>query len=312
MTNAKPVHGSQQFLLTLLGTYFLGVEDKVPSTFFVDVLGDFGLSETASRNALSRVARQGFLEPTKRGRSTYYALTETAHSRQRRRLKQIVDFGRVLPEWDGTWTVATFSVSEDQRHLRHQARQILRQSGFGLLYDGVWVSPWPLAEDSRQAMLKIGIDRITVFTGAASVAFGGEGDPVSAFELEAVRPLLESFIARTAPIVDALRSSKISPTDALRLRIETLRDWRNLGENHPDLPSALLPADWPLAMARKLFEQAYDGLAAAAEARMRHHVGQSAGELIPSVRSLSTAEVAGLEQALGDPRKMTVGTGGLP
>ena len=78
MTNLKPVHGSQQFLLTLLGTYFLGVEDEIPSTFFVDVLGDFGLSETAARNAVSRVARQGFLEPARRGRATYYSLTETA------------------------------------------------------------------------------------------------------------------------------------------------------------------------------------------------------------------------------------------
>ena len=297
MSNLKPVHGSQQFLLTLLGTYFLGVEDDIPSTFFVDVLGDFGLSETAARNALSRVARQGFLEPSRRGRATYYTLTEPARRRQQRRLKQIVDFGREYRDWDGHWTVITFSVSEEQRHLRHQVRQLLRQFGFGLLYDGVWVRPWALDEESRRALMNAGINRMTVFSGAPHVDFGVEGNPAGAFGLEDLRPHLESFIKHAADIVDAIEDDAVSPTMALRLRIETLRDWREIGEAHPDLPLALLPSDWPLPEARALFERTYDGLAEPAEARMRHHMMQSTADLVPAIGSLSTSEVAQLEPA---------------
>ncbi|MET4538443.1 phenylacetic acid degradation operon negative regulatory protein [Arthrobacter bambusae] len=300
MTNLKPVHGSQQFLLTLLGTYFLGVEDEIPSTFFVDVLSDFGLSETAARNALSRVARQGFLEPSKRGRATYYALTETARRRQQRRLKQIVDFGRTYRAWDGQWTIVTFSVNEEQRHLRHQIRQVLRQQGFGVLYDGVWVRPWPLGQDESSALLNIGIDRMTVFACAPEVAFAAQGDPVAAFNVEGVRPLLDYFISRATTIVESMEADAISPTAALRLRIETLRDWKEIGESHPELPAELLPADWPLCTARRLFERTYDGLAHAAEARMRHHIGLSASDLVPVIKSLSTLEVAELGQATWD------------
>ena len=199
--------------------------------------------------------------------------------------------------WDGRWTVITFSVSEEQRHLRHQARQFLRQAGFGLLYDGVWVRPWPLDEGSRLALMNVGINRMTVFNGAPQVDFAAEGDPAAAFGTQDLRPLLETFIGHATDIVDAIEDDAVSPTMALRLRIETLRDWREIGEAHPDLPLDLLPTGWPLPRARALFERTYDGLADAAEARMRHHMRQSAPELVPAIGSLSTSEVAELTPA---------------
>jgi phenylacetic acid degradation operon negative regulatory protein len=292
MSVMRTVHGSQQLLLGLLGSYFLGVDAEIPSRFFVDVMGDFGLSETAARNAVSRVARQGVLDQTRRGRATFYSPTEGTKRRHQRRLKEIVDFGRSSPAWDGRWSVVALSVSEDQRSLRHQARQTLRQLRFGLLYDGVWVSPWPISKAARETLLRLGIDRLTAFGGIDHIQFCPGGDPVGAFELEEIRPLLNDFVREATNILDAAQDGGVPPTAALRLRSELIRDWRNISEIHPILPKELLPTDWPLQKARSLFEACYDSLAERAEERLRHHLRQTAPELVSAVRSLSTAEVA--------------------
>lgn len=280
--------------LDVLGTYFLGVESRIPSAFFVSLLGDFELSESAARNAISRVARQGFLVQSRQGRTTHYSLTERAKQRHARRLRAIVDFGRMPKPWNGFWSVLALSVAEDQRAIRHQAKQTLRQLGFGSLYDGVWVSPWEPTEGERESLEDLGVDRMTLFTGISRVAYTGSGYPTEAFQLDEARVALEQFIEKGESIVDALEDDAVPPTMALRLRTELLRDWRNMAEVHPVLPDELLPELWPLARARALLEQCYDGLAPAAEERMRHHFGGATPELCEHVRSLSTADVARL------------------
>ncbi|MGI5219129.1 PaaX family transcriptional regulator [Nocardia sp. CA-290969] len=297
MNRMEAMNGSQQLLMSILGSYFMGVNSVIPSSFFVSALGDFDLSETATRNAVSRAARQGFLVPSRHGRQTFYALSATAHERHQYRLKQIVDYGRESPSWDGQWTIVTFSVEEAQRNLRHQLRQHLRQLGFGLLHDGVWVVPRAVDQGALSHLLAIGVPRLTVFSGPMKTGGSPAGDPMTAFAVEEMRAKLEVFSKRAADIVDALENDSIPPTIALRLRVEILRDWRVLGDSDPKLPGELLGEDWPLRTARGLFERVYDELAPAAEERLRRHLSSCAPELVESIGSLSTAEVAALELA---------------
>jgi len=294
-TGMKPVHGSQQLVVTLLASYFLDMSDDLPSAFFVSSMRDFDLSETATRNAVSRVARQGLLTSVRQGRDFHYVLSDMAHARQQRRLKQVVDYGRTHRDWDGEWTAVTFAVGEQHRHMRHQTRQLLRQLKLGQLYDGVWFSPWPLAAEDQQRLLELGVPKLTVLGRIGETAFASEGEPSRAFDLTALREALEAFISRSTEVADAMEDGAVSPTMALRLRTEALRDWRNLADMDPGLPSALLPTDWPLAEARSLFETIYDGLAASAEERIMHHLHIAAPGVLQPVRSLTTAEVAVLE-----------------
>nr|WP_271213100.1 PaaX family transcriptional regulator C-terminal domain-containing protein [Rhodococcus wratislaviensis]GLK40037.1 phenylacetic acid degradation operon negative regulatory protein PaaX [Rhodococcus wratislaviensis] len=295
MNRMEAMNGSQQLLTSILGSYFMGVNSVIPSSFFVSVMRDFDLSETATRNAVSRASRQGLLVPSRHGRQTFYSLSESAHERHQYRLKQIVDYGREPVPWDGRWTVVTFSVEESQRNLRHQLRQHLRQLGFGLLHDGVWVVPRTVEPDALAQLLNVGVPRLTVFSGPMRTAGTAAGDPMTAFAVEEMREKLVEFSKRAADIVDALEDDSITPTTALRLRVEVLRDWRVLGDEDPQLPTELLGADWPLPAARSLFERVYDDLASAAEERLRHHLSSCAPQLADSIGSLSTAEVAALE-----------------
>src|SRR5690606_14719932 len=128
----------QHLLITLLGDYWLDVEEPLPSAALVDIVGEFGVTQTAARGALSRMCKAGLLERRKRSRNTFYALTDLARLELRDGARRIAWFGLVQEPWDGQWTVAAYSLPEEHRDLRHLVRSRLRWLGFAPLYDGMW------------------------------------------------------------------------------------------------------------------------------------------------------------------------------
>ena len=55
-----------QLVVTLLGDYWYAATGFVPSSALVALAGEFGLSEAATRAALSRLSRDGGLEGARR------------------------------------------------------------------------------------------------------------------------------------------------------------------------------------------------------------------------------------------------------
>src|SRR5690242_729440 len=62
----------QHLLVTMLGDYWFERREHLPSAALVDLLAEFDISEAGARAALSRLARRGLLESSKRGRHTAY------------------------------------------------------------------------------------------------------------------------------------------------------------------------------------------------------------------------------------------------
>lgn len=52
-------------------------------------------------------------------------------------------------EWDGRWTVVTYSVPEKHRGRRDALRRSLNWLGFGALAPGTWISPHPLSAEAE-------------------------------------------------------------------------------------------------------------------------------------------------------------------
>jgi phenylacetic acid degradation operon negative regulatory protein len=111
----EPAANPQHVLVTLLGTYFFGQQQPIPSSFVVELLGELDVTPVGARNALSRVTRRGLLEVSRAGRNTYYQLSAQAHQNHAARLAEILTHGAGTRHWNGTWTIALFSVPEDQR-----------------------------------------------------------------------------------------------------------------------------------------------------------------------------------------------------
>src|SRR5450631_2273172 len=157
----------QHLLMTLLGDYWLGRTEHLPSAALVDLLAEFEVSEPSTRAALNRLTKRGLLVSSKSGRNTYYGLSPRAVPLLRETLKRIVAFGtqQAVP-WDGAWTIVAFSVPETQRQLRHSIRTSLRWLGFAALYDGLWCSPWNEQEAAFAILSDLGVRSATVMRAA--------------------------------------------------------------------------------------------------------------------------------------------------
>jgi phenylacetic acid degradation operon negative regulatory protein len=274
----------QRLLTTLLCDYWHGRREHIPSVVLVRLLADFGVSTVGARAALSRLARRGLLESSRVGRNTYYGLTATAAEVIRESAARILSFGQRHDPWDGRWTVAAFSIPEEMRDVRHAVRSRLRWLGFAPLYDGMWVTPRPVAEAARRVFADLGVMSCTVLTTTADSRRSDPRPPMAAWDLTDLRLRYEEFIGTYSPLLDRIRRADVCGAEALVARTTVMDAWRRFPSLDPDLPLDLLPERWPRRAARGVFAEIYDGLAPHAVERVRELVAVVAPDLAPLVR----------------------------
>lgn len=282
--DAHPRH----LLVTLLGDYWWGRAEYLPSAALVALASEFGVTPAAARAALSRLRRRDLLASSKAGRHTYYGLTQRARLVLAEGRDRIMAFGTRSEPWDGRWTVAAFSVPEEQRALRHALRTRLRWLGFAPLYDGMWVSPHDGVDQALEALRDLKVERATVMLAAIPAGNRLAGTPVTAWDLEHIRKMYEGFVEEYEPLLERVRRGGVSASEALIARTALMDIWRNFPNLDPELPDQLLPPGWPRRQARGIFAEVYDGLGPLAEVRVKQVVSRHAPELTGSVHHLTT------------------------
>jgi phenylacetic acid degradation operon negative regulatory protein len=280
----------QHLLTTILGDYWWGRREGLPSAAMVRLAGEFSVTPLAARAALSRLVRRGLLEVERQGRRASYALTEKAELVLTEGIQRIVAFGMGAPSWDGRWTVAAFSLPEQSRDLRHLLRTRLRWLGFAPLYDGMWVSAHDAGAAARKVFEELGVEQSTVLRGELVAGPGGRS-PIAAWDLDELRQTYQDFVDTYAPLRERLAGGQVGPTEALVARTELMDTWRTLPSLDPELPKELLPSNWPMQGARAVFVEVYDDLGPLAEIRVRQIVGELDGGLASLVRHHTTTSI---------------------
>jgi phenylacetic acid degradation operon negative regulatory protein len=265
----------QHLLVTLLGDYWKGRAEPIPSAALVELLAEFGITALAARSALSRLTARGLLVRSQEGRRTFYILTDRAQRTLDDGARRIFSFGASDTHWDGRWSIVAFSVAEEDRDRRHVLRTRLRWLGFAPLYAGVWVSPHRDVEPLVRTLDELGIDDSTLFEAEALPRKRGNGTPLRAWDLSDLRRRYDAFVRRFSRDRERVRAGKISPREALVGRTELMDAWRAFPREDPDLPVEFLPRDWPRREARALFVELYDGLGAMAERRVAEIVAEA-------------------------------------
>src|SRR6202789_3055446 len=110
----------------------------------VRLTSELGISPNATRAALCRLAKQGWLQRTTDDTQTYYLLTKVG----RERLEEVHPriFSPRHGTWDGRWTVLTYSVPERLARYRDRLRRELTFLGYGSMTPSTWISPNPLVD----------------------------------------------------------------------------------------------------------------------------------------------------------------------
>jgi len=268
----------QHLLLTLLGDYWCGRDEPLPSAALVDLLAEFDVNPSGARAALSRLSIRGLLVGTKDGRNTFYRVADGFRHVLPYGPIHTFAFGKPKTEWDGVWTMVAFTVPEDQRRLRPMLRGRLQSLGSAPLYDGLWVSPHPPDKDLDVALDIAPANSCTVIR-ATELDHATRLAVSSAWDLTPLRQSYEDFVSTFRPMLRRLANGQVSPTDALVSRTRATYRWFVFAVTDPDQPKSLLPKRWPRAAAHDLFVALVDGLAALAVDRVREIVSEYDPEL---------------------------------
>jgi phenylacetic acid degradation operon negative regulatory protein len=207
-----------------------------------------GVGEGAVRTAVSRLAADGWLERSRVGRNSFYRLAGKGRATFEAATRHI--YNPVVPAFDGRFTLVLLGADHPARDA---ARAALETAGFGSPGPGIWAAPGgaPVPPEAAGA---IRLD---------ARAEGRDGPQLAAqaWRLDRVAEGYRRVIAAFAPLERALASGLgLSDLDAFVARIMLVHAFRRVVLRDPELPSALLPADWPGAPARRLCAGLYGAL----------------------------------------------------
>jgi len=276
-----------RLLVSMYGDYWFGSTEYVPSRSLVALLGELGVAETATRAALSRLARRGCLEGRKQGRHTAYRFTTPSRTRVMWVRRALLRFGSAPRDWDGQWTCVAFSVPEADRHLRPALRRRLRGLRLGPLFDGLWITAAAPLAAIEQSLAELAVTDAAVFR-AREVPLAAGVDLLSAWDLAGLRAGYDDLVRGLEGLRGQIRRGRLSRDDAVVARATVMVRWRMLVRSDPRLPDELLPRDWPLRRAQRAVVAAYDALAPLSQDRARALVGTDAGgPATPRVRSVA-------------------------
>ncbi|WP_285584366.1 PaaX family transcriptional regulator [Actinoallomurus iriomotensis] len=288
---------SQHLLTTLLGDYWIGRTEHLPSAALVALLGEFDIGPTAARAALNRLARRGVVVPSKVGRNSYYGLAPGTSDMLLAGGYRFISFGQENESWDGQWTIAMFTLSERERELRYSVYSRLRWLGFAPLYDGTWVSARPVAEQARQEFDELGLGEVTIFRAVEHTPSARR--PIDAWDLDEIAARYTEFVTAYEPLRTQIRDGHVGASQALLSRTHIMDSWRSFPGIDPDLPSNLLPSRWPRREAYELFVEVYDLLGSLAAIRVRQIVERYSPDLAELIEYNTTDDLLELgRQAL--------------
>ncbi|MEV4805587.1 PaaX family transcriptional regulator C-terminal domain-containing protein [Nonomuraea sp. NPDC049421] len=242
----------QSLLLSFLGIYVLGRGTAVYSGSLIEVFARLGVSEEAVRSTLARMAKRGLLARHRKGRKTYFGLTERAEEVLEDGRRRVWETGAVNRAWDGTWTLVGFSLPDSST--RHDLRSQLIWAGFGLLQSGMWIAPGTKDVHGILASLEASglrvSDHVTVLQARALGPTESADIVGKAFAIDEIAGRYRSFLDRWDTEHPAPEAA-----DDLARQLLLHTDWLQLIRQDPHLPAEHLPPGWPAIRAEQVFHR---------------------------------------------------------
>lgn len=244
--HASGAESAKGLLLTVLGELVLPAERASWTATFIEVLGRLGVEEGAVRQALSRMAADGWLRSERVGRRTLWRLSVSGERLLVEGTERIYGFTGPASDWDGRWLLVLARVPETDRAARHLLRTRLSWAGLGSPAPGVWIG----TRTDRLVEVEEVLRRAGVFDDAEAFIAEHRGHTrleamvANAWDLEAIEHEYARFVAEF--------SSPLTEQPLARL-IELVHAWRRFPSMDPGLPRELLPSGWSGTQAACLF-----------------------------------------------------------
>ncbi|GAA4936680.1 PaaX family transcriptional regulator [Actinomycetospora succinea] len=242
-------------IVSLFGLYARERAGWLSIATIVRLMGDLGVDEQATRSAVFRLKKRGWLEPQKEGRVAGYRASAEALAILEEGDDRI--YGRRRATADEGWVLVVFSVPESERDKRHRLRSTLTRLGLGTIGPGTWVAPANLADAVLAALDRAGLRGFTDVFRAAHLSDADPRGTVAAWwDLEALEATYADYLRRFSGV--AARWEADADPDEHRDRafadyVPAITAWRRLPYLDPGLSLAALPEQWIGLRAEELF-----------------------------------------------------------
>jgi phenylacetic acid degradation operon negative regulatory protein len=237
-------------LFDLYGDHLRSRGGQAPVAALVKLLAPLGITAPAVRTAVSRMVRQGWLEPQRLSSGPGYSLTPRAVRRLDEAATRIYRTSKTT--WNGRFDLIILDLPRSRPN-RARISANLAFLGYGHIGDRAWVAPRPNDEvDGLLADAGVRYDRF-----AATHAAGTDGAAAMverAWDLKALAGAYEEFVDQLTPVVSAVPARGDNEA-AYRARFQLVHAWRTFLFRDPQLPPALLPTPWPGTTAAAFFDK---------------------------------------------------------
>ncbi|OZB80161.1 PaaX family transcriptional regulator C-terminal domain-containing protein [Microbacterium sp. 13-71-7] len=250
----------QHLIITVFGRYVRAHGGVIQVSDLIRMLAALGADAPGVRSAVSRLKRRGVLVSVRSGGAAAYRLADSLEGVFSAGDRRIFEERRA--QASDPWLLASFSVPERERPLRHQLRKLLQRLGFGQVSGGLWIAPGLIADETRTALRRAELDRyVELFLGERV----SRDDPAEAvgrwWDLPALEPLYRGFVDGFAPMM----TRELSDREAFAAHVGAITQWRRLTYLDPGIPLSYLPDGWVGVEAERLFSDLHHRLEPAAE-----------------------------------------------
>jgi len=237
-------------LFDLYGDHLRSRGGRAPVAALVRLLAPLEIAAPAVRTAVSRMVRQGWLEPVRLDAGPGYALTRKATRRLDEAAARVYRTGRLA--WNGRFDLIVLD-PPPSRATRTRVAASLAFLGYGHIGERAWVAPRP--SDEVDALLKEAGVRYDRFLATHAAGTDGASALVRrAWDLPALARAYKEFVATFTPLVESV-PARGDDQAAYSARFRLVHAWRTFLFRDPQLPPALLPNPWAGTAAATFFDK---------------------------------------------------------
>lgn len=265
---AVPRH--HQLIVSLFGLYARQHGGGLQVAMIISLMEDIGVGSTGTRSSISRLKKRGVIESVQVNGRSGYALADSVIETFIEGDERIFHPHRA--EAGDQWLLATFTVPESQRNIRHKIRSSLVRMGFGSVTPGLWIAPGHLRDEVLAYFTRRNLNEFLEFFMADHVGGADLRQNIGNWwDLPALDSLYSDFLANNQELFSSWKNqSQLGESAEVDERafadyLVLITQWRRLPYLDPGLPAAYLPEDWNALEAEILFQQLHTLLAPRAE-----------------------------------------------
>ncbi|MBK9955311.1 MAG: phenylacetic acid degradation operon negative regulatory protein PaaX [Rhodocyclaceae bacterium] len=259
MLAERPVRANS-LIITIFGDMIAPHGGTVWLGSLIALVAPFGINARLVRTSVFRLSREKWLVSQQIGRRSHYSLTAMGHRRFEHAYRRIYNDPRA--HWDGDWQLVIVPGDALTTAQRDTLRTELLWEGFGSIAPGVMAHPSASEESLLDILQSTGThDKVVVLRAHTLGALAGR--PLKTlvegcWNLRRVADEYLRFLEHFRPVARMLRNvARQDPEQCFIVRVLLMHEFRRVQLRDPQLPSQLLPTDWPGDKARALCTEIY-------------------------------------------------------